>query len=200
MESVLDFAHVLATRALDSGDIAVDATVGNGHDTVALARAVGAEGRVFGVDVQEAALDSTRERLADEGLTGPVELFHAGHEHLADHLPSRVHGRVGAVMFNLGYLPGSASDLTTTPDTTLRALDAATTVLRPGGVATVVLYTGHEGGAEEAEAVDEWAAALPQARFRALSYRFVNQRNDPPRLVAVEKRGEEGDGTTGSDA
>jgi predicted methyltransferase len=200
MHTVLDFAHVLATRALEAGDIAVDATVGNGHDTVVLARAVGTEGRVFGVDVQEAAIESTRERLREEGLMKPVDLLHAGHEHLADHLPSRVHGRVGAVMFNLGYLPGSASDLTTTPDTTLRALDAATTVLRPGGVATVVLYTGHEGGAEEAEAVDEWAAALPQARFRALSYRFVNQRNDPPRLVVVEKRDEEGGGTTGPDA
>jgi len=196
MHSVLDFAHVLATRGLEAGDIAVDATTGNGHDTVALARAVGAEGQVFGIDVQADALDSTEDRLVDEGLEGPVTLLHAGHEHLADHLPSRVHGQVGAVMFNLGYLPGSASTLTTTPDTTIPALDAAMGVLRPGGVATVVLYTGHEGGADEAEAVDEWAAALPQEQFRALSYRFVNQRNDPPRLVAVEKRADGEAGTT----
>ena len=90
-------------------------------------------------------------------------------------------------MFNLGYLPGSDGTLTTTPSTTLPALDAARRLLRPGGVMTIVVYTGHEGGRAEADAVDRWAAALPQARFQALSYRFVNQQNDPPRLVAVEK-------------
>ena len=188
MHSVLDYAHVLATDALTAGDVAVDATVGNGHDTVVLARAVGGEGSVFGFDVQAEAIDRTRDRLEEHGLRASVDLIHAGHEHMETQLPDRVHGAVGAMMFNLGYLPGSASDRTTTPDTTLRALDAATTVLRPGGVITVVLYTGHEGGPEEAKAVDAWAAGRPQERFRVLSYRFVNQRNNPPRLVAVEKR------------
>ena len=91
-------------------------------------------------------------------------------------------------MFNLGYLPGSSSSLTTAPETTIPALDATVEVLRPGGVVTVVLYTGHEGGEEEAAAVDEWAAELPQTQFQALSYQFVNQQNNPPRLVAVGKR------------
>jgi predicted methyltransferase len=188
MDSVLRFAHELATGTLGSGDVAVDATVGNGHDTVALARAVGTEGHVFGFDVQAEALRSAGDRLARDECADPVELIHAGHEHMQAHLPDRLHGAVGAVTFNLGYLPGSASTLTTTPETTLPALDAALQVLRPGGVVTVVLYTGHEGGAEEAAAVEAWAADLPQERFRALSYRFVNQRNDPPRLTAVEKR------------
>lgn len=188
IHSILDFAHVLATRALDDGDVAVDATVGNGHDTVALARAVGGAGRVFGFDVQAEAIERTRTRLASEGVDASVELNQAGHEAMTEHLPDELHGSVGAVTFNLGYLPGGATDLTTAPDTTLPALDAALDLLRPGGVVTAVLYTGHEGGAQEAEAVDAWATALPQERAHALSYRFVNQRNDPPRLVAVEKR------------
>jgi 16S rRNA C1402 N4-methylase RsmH len=189
MHSVLDYAHELATNALAAGDLAVDATVGNGHDTVVLARAVGGEGGVLGFDVQAEAIERTRNRLEENGLRASVDLIHAGHEHMAKRLPDQVHGAVGAIMFNLGYLPGSVSDRTTTPDTTIQALNAATTVLRPGGVITVVLYTGHEGGPEEARAVDAWAADRPQERFRVLSYQFVNQRNDPPRLVAVEKRG-----------
>jgi len=188
IHSVLDFAHVLVRRALDPGDAAVDATVGNGHDTVVLAQAVGEDGRVFGIDVQAAAIESTRDRLAAEEGNAEVELIQAGHEDLREHLPERLHGRVGAVMFNLGYLPGSASDRTTRPETTVPALDAAVEVLRPGGVVTAVLYTGHDGGEEEAEAVDAWAADQSQEAVQALSYRFVNQRNDPPRLVAVEKR------------
>jgi len=173
--------------------VAVDATVGNGHDTVVLARAIGEEGRVFGFDVQPDALDATRDRLASEGLIDRVTLIEAGHETMERHLPAAAHGTVDAVMFNLGYLPGSDSPLTTTPATTRPALDAALRLLRPGGVATVVVYTGHEGGEEEAAAVDAWAADLSQSRFRALSYRFVNQRNDPPRLVAVERTAAGGD-------
>lgn len=187
MQSILDFAHELATGALEPGDVAVDATVGNGHDTVALARAVGAEGRVYGFDVQEEAIANTRTRVSEHGLSDIVDLFQVGHEEMHEYVRDGLHGSVGAVTFNLGYLPGSASDLTTSPDTTLAALDAATAMIRPGGVVTVVLYTGHEGGPAEAAAVDTWAADLPQAHFRVLSYQFVNQQNDPPRLVAVEK-------------
>jgi tRNA G37 N-methylase Trm5 len=188
IRTVLDFAHRLATCALDPGEVAVDATVGNGHDTVVLARAVGEEGGVFGFDVQAEAIEQTRSRVRAEGVETPVTLFQNGHEEMARVLPAECVGSVGAVMFNLGYLPGSPSDRTTTPATTVPALDAAVRLLRPEGVVTVVLYTGHEGGPEEAEAVDAWAADLSQEQFHALSYRFVNQQNDPPRLVAVEKR------------
>jgi tRNA A58 N-methylase Trm61 len=188
IQSVLDFAHHLAAKALQPGGVAVDATVGNGHDTVALARAVGTEGQVFGFDVQAPAIEQTRSRLANEGVAGRVALIRGGHEEMRDHVPSAVHGEVGAVTFNLGYLPGSASEVTTEPETTISALDDAVSLLRPGGVVTIVIYTGHEGGPAEAEAVDAWAAGLSQDASHALSYRFVNQYNDPPRLVAIEKR------------
>lgn len=188
LHSVLNFAHVLAERALDAGDVAVDATVGNGHDTLALVRAVGSRGRVVGFDVQAEAIEQTRSRLASEDVEAEVDLVQTGHEEMESHLARDLMGAVGAVTFNLGYLPGSASDLTTTPETTIPGLNAALRLLRPGGVTTVVVYTGHEGGETEAEAVDDWAAGLPQKQFQALSYRFVNQQNDPPRLVAVEKR------------
>lgn len=188
IESVLDFAHTLATGALQAGDVAIDATIGNGHDTVALARAVGTEGTVHGFDVQETALTHTRERLVSAGLADRVALHRMGHEQMADHLPSRLHDAIGAVTFNLGYLPGSDSSVTTAPETTVAALNATKRLLRPGGIATVVLYTGHEGGAAEAEAVEAWAAKQPQERLQVLSYQFVNQRNNPPRLLAVEKQ------------
>ncbi len=196
IHSVLDFAHVLAERALDAGGVAVDGTVGNGHDTLALARAVGRRGRVVGFDVQVEAIEQARSRLSSEDVDAEVDLVRAGHEEMERHLTRDIVGQVGAVTFNLGYLPGSASNLTTTPDTTIPGLNAALRLLRPGGVVTVVVYTGHDGGTAEAEAVDAWAAGLPQELFHALSYRFVNQQNDPPRLVAVEKRA---DGSRGAE-
>lgn len=188
--SVLDFAHTLAARSLNPGDLAVDATVGNGHDTLFLVQTVGAQGRVVGFDVQAEALEKTRERVQDEAPESTLRLVQAGHETMPNHLDDSDYGEVGAVMFNLGYLPGGDHSLTTEPETTRKALTISTELLRTGGVITVVAYTGHEGGASEAQTVRDWMATLPQDAFHALSYRFVNQRNDPPRLFAVEKRSE----------
>lgn len=188
LPDVLEAAHLFVARAVQDGDAGVDATVGNGHDTRFLAEEVGPGGRVFGFDIQETALDRTRERLRDTEGAAPVELFRTGHEQMCDCLPEEVCGRVSAVMFNLGYLPGSDSSCITRPDTTRAALRAAVEVVRPGGVITVVVYTGHAGGDEEAEAVRRWAEAQPQDRLHVLSYDFMNQKNNPPHLLAIEKR------------
>lgn len=193
IDSVLAFAHRLVTNALSPGGIAVDATVGNGHDTVVLSEAVGGEGCVYGFDVQDEAIARTKDRLETETASAKIHLHQVGHEEMAAHLPEEQHGRVGAVMFNLGYLPGSDSSRTTRPKTTVSALSAAVELLRPGGVVTIVIYTGHDGGPEEADAVDTWATALSQQAFDVLSYRFMNRKNNPPRLVAIEKRREDSD-------
>lgn len=191
--SLLDFAHTLAAAALAPGGLAIDATVGNGHDTLFLVRKVGASGHVVGFDVQAEALTATRERVQSQApdASDRLRLVHAGHETMAAHLGKGDIGTVGAIMFNLGYLPGGDHSVTTKPATTRRALDASLEFLRPGGVITIVAYPGHEGGEEEAEAVAAWGATLPEDKFLVLSYQFANQTADPPRLYAVEKRRED---------
>ncbi|RMF57420.1 MAG: methyltransferase domain-containing protein [Bacteroidetes bacterium] len=183
----LDRAKELVAAVLTPGDVAVDATVGNGHDTVFLARQVGADGHVYGFDVQEEAILRTRARLAGAGLSDQVTLFARGHEALREVLPAHVQGRVAAVMFNLGYLPGGDKGRITTAVTTLPALDAALDVLRPGGVLAVVVYPGHPGGAEEADAVRAWAARLDAHAYLATRYDLLNRPNRPPWLLAVVK-------------
>jgi len=158
--SLVHQAHAALSDILDEGAIAIDATVGNGHDTLFLAREVGVSGKVYGFDIQEQALDTAYKRLQEEGLEGRVSLYHAGHEAMAVVLPESVAGRVKAVMFNLGYLPGGDKGRTTGINTTLAALEQARTLLAPGGAISVLAYTGHPGGREEAEAVKAWVAGL----------------------------------------
>lgn len=188
--SILECAHLLAARGVEPGGLAIDATVGNGHDTLFLVRHVGREGRVVGFDIQREALDATRERIHAEvpAASARLDLVHAGHESMANHLDDCDYGTVGTVMFNLGYLPGGDHSVTTEPATTRSALATSAEVLSPGGVITIVAYPGHEGGAVETETVGEWVSSLSQDEFRSLSYRFVNRPNDAPRLFAVEKR------------
>lgn len=187
--SILGFAHKLAGERVKPGDVAVDATVGNGNDTLFLAKAVGSKGCVYGFDIQQEALDTAGNRMTQElGEVHPAVLLLASHHQMGELLPQEAEGRVAAVMFNLGYLPGADHRTITTVDTTLPALDSSLALLRPGGIVTVVVYPGHEGGQQEADAVQTWAAALAQDRFHVLSYRFLNQKNNPPYLIAVEKR------------
>jgi SAM-dependent methyltransferase len=185
---ILDAAHAFAGGVVDEGDPVVDATVGNGHDATFLARTVGRGGRVYGFDIQQAALDETRRRTADAGVECEVTLFESGHESMRSRLPEHEHGKIAVVMFNLGYLPGGDKTKTTRPSTTLPALRQSVDLIRPGGRITIVLYRGHDGGEEEAAAVRDWAETLDQAAYRALSYRFVNQIHQPPRLLVIEKR------------
>ncbi len=182
-------AHQIVAAVLQPGEVAIDATVGNGHDTLFLARQVGAEGHVYGFDVQEEALIRTQRRLKVAMLDRRVTLFQQSHDQMAEAIPPACHGRLGAIMFNLGYLPGG-TDRTciTRPKTTLPALDVALQLLRPAGVLTVVAYPGHPGGNEEAEAVRKWAETLDPEDFVAVRYAFCNRRRPAPELVVVYKR------------
>lgn len=185
LPSVLAFAHHAIAEVLHEGDVAIDATLGNGHDTLFLANQVGAAGRVIGFDVQVAALAQTRRRLDAHRVADRVMLVHASHETLADHIsPSDT---VNAIMFNLGYLPGADKSMVTLPQTTLRALKHACEVVAIGGRISVVVYPGHVGGAEEAAAVSGFLQKLDQRSFQVARYGFLNQMNAPPYLFLLEK-------------
>lgn len=189
--SVLSFAHKLAAERLQPGGLAIDATAGTGADTLFLARTTGPRGRVFAFDIQEEALQMTRQRLAGEtaGQLADVSLILSSHDKMKEHIPSDCHGRIAAVMFNLGYLPSSTSDkgIITSPGSTIPALNAALELLAPGGIITVVVYPGHEGGSCEAKAVEAWASSLPRTTAQTVMYRGL-QRNDAPYLIALERR------------
>ncbi len=165
----------------------MDATCGNGLDTLFLARAVGVRGSVFACDLQEEAVRRTGEALQKAGLRDRVQLECLCHSTLLERLALR-RGEASAILFNLGYLPGSGHAAITCPETLIPALDQALALLAPGGILTAVLYRGHPGGETEAQAVLAWARALPQEQWTAAHYTFVNQRNHPPSLLAVEPR------------
>lgn len=202
-------ARAFEARALRKGGdgvpafpFAVDATAGNGHDAAFLARQVGEGGVVAAFDVQEAALAATRERLEAEGLLARVRLSAAGHEHMERELARlfpalALGGSVTAVMFNLGFLPGSDKAVATAAPTTLAALDAASGLLACGGVLSVHVYTGHRGGMEEGRAVLAWSEALPSEAWRVLSLSHPNKARNREWLILAERLFPKGQGGAG---
>jgi len=181
----VDLSHHFLQGVVRSGDGVVDATCGRGRDTLFLARLVGTEGKVWAFDVQARALETAGILLEGEGCLDRVHLLHAGHERLAE----LVREQVKAVVFNLGFLPGAGGDVKTSPFTTVEALVQASDLLLPGGIITVSIYTGHEGGLEEADAVESWARRLPFAGFNAWRSSQLNRSPAAPYLVLVEKAG-----------
>lgn len=196
--SVLSFSHKLITDRLQPGEYAIDATAGTGADTLFLARTCGRRGHVYAFDIQQEALDLTRARLDKQleldkvqrtSTLATVTLFKESHSRMVDALPKELQGKVGAIMFNLGYLPteGANHSLITETDTTLDALEASISMLRPRGIITTVLYPGHAGGDAEAAAVEQWASSLPSTVGQVIIYRQI-QKQEAPYLIAIEKK------------
>lgn len=177
-------AHRELAAVLREGDVAIDATAGNGHDTVFLAEKVGEQGKVIAFDVQAEAIAATRARVEGLGLGGRVRLIHGSHVALADHVEA---GAVAAVVFNLGYLPGGDHGLITREAETLVALERALGVLKDRGLLAVVCYPGHAGGDTESEAVVRWSEGLDGGVYQVEMVRREGTLRPAPFLVMVRK-------------
>ncbi|KNA25345.1 hypothetical protein SOVF_007390 [Spinacia oleracea] len=186
-----EVAHLVWKLVVQKGDTVVDATCGNGNDTVALAKLVVddfAKGCVYGMDVQEDAIQNTSSLLnlsLDPNQRKCVKLYSICHSRMVDVIPEN--SSVRLVAFNLGYLPGGDKGIITNSATTLLALKAAKELLLPGGVISVVAYVGHPGGREEYETVQAFASELPAERWVCSQIQMLNKPLAPV-LVFLFKR------------
>jgi len=155
--NLLGKVHERVSQVVCAGDVVVDATIGNGYDTLFLAQCVGVGGLVIGLDIQAVALESTRKRLSNAGVeSSRFQLHQKNHSQMGD----VVNDEVSAIIFNLGYLPGADKSLITKMETTMEALSQAVSLLRPGGILSVMCYPGHLGGEVESVAVVQWMDRL----------------------------------------
>lgn len=161
----IDVARHEILKKLNTGDTAIDATAGNGNDTLWLARKVGPQGKVLAFDIQKAALQATRERLEKAGQAQQVQLVHASHDTLIDHFNPAKSRNVTAIVFNLGYLPGGDQSIITHSACTVKALGQALALLAPGGLLSIVLYPGHPGGDHESQTIIHWSEQLDPSSF-----------------------------------
>lgn len=184
MISLLHQAQVYVRKVLPKGGIAVDATVGNGNDTLFLAETVGEAGWVYGFDIQAQAIQITTKRLKKAGQVKQVHLVQYPHQKpWSAVIPERFFGKIDAVMFNLGYLPHGNRSIITRPNSTITACRQALKWLKPRGLMTLMLYNGHEGGQEEAENVIAWSRQLQADRYLTMLHQSPNRLHAPMLMV-----------------
>lgn len=181
MKRPIHLSHDFLAEVLDKEAIAVDATMGNGHDTAFLA---GLAKTVYAFDIQQLALNKTAERLAELGLTN-VELILAGHEQVDTYVQMPIR----AAIFNLGYLPSADKTIITQPLTTLVAVQKILELLEIGGRLAIMVYYGHAGGDMEKDAVLDLVSQLDQRLYTVMLYQPLNQIHTPPFLIMIEKIG-----------
>ena len=156
-------------QVVQPGDTVVDATLGNGHDTLMLCELVGETGRVIGFDIQPDAVERTRERLADAGMLSRCTLYAEGHEHLSERVTVPIR-------------------TATHWETTRAAISAALSLLMKGGVCTICAYPGHAAGDEERAALMAYLSALRPQEYNVLHHRFLNAGAGAPECFVVQRQ------------
>ncbi len=180
----VEFSHWLLSNFLEDNKVLVDATCGNGNDTIFLAEEVSPQGVIYAFDIQKEAVDITKEKFENIEHEFDIQFIVDGHENIDNYIEQKMDG----IIYNLGYLPGSEKDIKTEKYTTIKSLNKAIDMLVEGGLIVIVIYTEHEGGGEEKKAVLDFAANLDYKSYNVLHYHFINQKKNPPEVVAIKKR------------
>ncbi|RLL46458.1 methyltransferase domain-containing protein [Oceanobacillus piezotolerans] len=185
LKGILQYAHHLLEESVAKGETVVDATCGNGNDTLFLSEVVGEKGHVLAFDIQEQAIAVTQEAITKEGKTN-ISLIHDSHANIKTYLSNEA--ELGGAIFNLGYLPRSDKSVITKPNSTIKAMDNILSLLKKGKLLILVVYHGHEGGKKEKQAILKHVAELKQNEYSVLRYGFINQKNNPPFIIAIQKK------------
>lgn len=187
-QSHLDLAHAHWRRLVSPGDCVIDATCGNGHDSLELAKLALKEdaGFLYVMDIQEAAIALTRARLLQQceaSVYARVAFFEQCHSHFPAEIKPH---SVKLIVYNLGYLPGGNKERTTRVETTLASLESAFNLLAEGGCISITAYPGHPEGAREEEALLTFFATLDPASWSCSHQRWLN-RSASPTLILLQK-------------
>lgn len=183
IKNSLGQSHEMIKKIVASGDTVVDATAGNGNDTVFLAGLAGEGGKVYSFDIQKEAVEETEKKLRELNLLNRVELIQDGHQNMDKYIKEKVK----AVMFNLGYLPGGNHSIGTRWETTIEAVEKSMNLLEVNGIVAIVVYYGRDSGFEEKERLMEYIKTIDCKKYTVMRIDFVNQINCPPILICIEK-------------
>ncbi|MGP4072951.1 class I SAM-dependent methyltransferase [Piscibacillus sp. B03] len=187
MKQIIPFAHSLLDETVSKGSVVVDATLGNGHDSLFLSELVGESGHVYSFDVQEEAIRESEKLFAKHDVHNVTTILN-GHEKAGDELGRRSVESIDGCIFNLGFLPGSDKAVTTNSSTTIEAIDQIFLKLKPERYIVIVIYPGHEEGQAEKNELLTYLKNFPAKQADIIRYQMVNRSEKAPFVVALYKK------------
>lgn len=181
---ITEWCSHFISQQVQPGDLCIDATMGNGNDTLLLSRLCGSTGKVLAFDIQEQALNATRERLDTANAPDNYTLLLESHANMAQYAEP---GSVNCIVFNFGYLPGGNHALATRGETSVQALSQALILLKKGGMISLCIYSGGDSGFEERDQILAWLKQLDSHKYLVIKSEYYNRPNHPPIPVLVIK-------------
>lgn len=181
---ITSWVHHFLEEHVQPGEICIDATMGNGNDTALLSKLVGEKGKVVAFDIQQLALDNTKEKLIRENCPKNFELVLDSHEKMGAYAEENT---ISCITFNLGYLPGGDHAKATRGESSIRAIETGLTLLKKKGLMTVCIYSGGDSGFEEKEAVLSYIKELDAKKYLVIISEYANRPNNPPIPVLIIK-------------
>ena len=181
---VIDISHELIKECICEGSIVVDATIGNGNDTLYLANLVGETGKVYGFDIQKQAIDTTYNKLLENHMNKRVTIIHDSHCQIDKYISEKI----DCAIYNLGYLPSGDKSIITKGETTVKSLHSVINKLNIKGKIVIVSYYGHEGGKDEKNILEEYLKKIDYKEVTVCRMDYINKPNCPPVFYCIEKR------------
>jgi len=180
-KNALKLSHAHMKAHIQPGDTVIDATAGKGRDTLLLSELVGESGHVYAFDIQKAAIQATKQLLDLHNKTN-VTLLLESHDTMNNYVE-----KADAVVFNFGFLPGGDHTIFSQGDTSIKAIDAALSLLKPEGFISLCIYYGGDTGFEERDRILAYLEALDQKQYTVMLQCFYNRKNCPPLFAIIEK-------------
>lgn len=187
IQTPVHLAHHYFKQKLKIGDIALDCTAGNGHDSLFIAQQIldGNQGDLYCIDLQEQAILNTKklleEHLSKEQLNR-VRFLQQSHE-LLPNIPNTV----ALIVYNFGYLPGGDKTITTQVESSLKSIAKGLELLAPSGIMSLTCYPGHEEGEKEQNALFSFCEELDKKSWNLCLHRWLNRKTSPS-LILIEKK------------
>ena len=180
VSDISDLSHSIIENHLEKKNVVIDATMGNGYDTVYLGNLVGDSGKVYAFDVQEEACLNYKLKNRKN-----VSVVNDSHHKFDEYV---IEDKVNCIMYNLGFLPGSNKEITTLAKTTMKSIEEGLEFLDSNGIMTIAVYRGHAEGKNEEHFIMEYVRNLPKNIYGVMLHEYLNRAKSAPLLIVIEKK------------
>lgn len=177
-----DIVYNFLNKFKDKKIVAVDMTVGNGNDICNICSIVGKDSEIYGFDISKDAINTSTEKLKIYDYM-KLNLILDGHENIK----SYINDKLDLVVYNLGYLPKGNKNITTDYKTVIKSLNKVFEILNKNGLIIITFYPGHESGKLESIEIEKYLEKKDQKKYRILKLDFINQVNNPPYVIVIER-------------
>lgn len=181
---ITEWCHHFIRNHVKEGEFCIDATAGNGNDTLLLCELVGEKGKVIAFDIQDEAVTNTKKRLEEHGVLERAEVLQESHVNMSKYAEE---GTVSCIVFNFGYLPGGDHELATRKETSVMAIHEGLRLLKKGGMMSLCIYSGGDSGFEERDAILSEIKQLDGKKYLVIVSEYYNRPNNPPIPVTIVK-------------